>query len=145
MLDRPDVRPAGACLSIAIFFVLALVSCTAPITEDVAGEIVATAKTVIGKPVLLKTSLSLKAGSLSDAADIWVNSGWAAVDAVVCKDAAPLEWGKVDAFELRDTNFDLKTGQLYTLRICATQLSNPKRVAAIGVIVSSQKSEPYKP
>jgi hypothetical protein len=31
------------------------------------------------------------------------------------------------------------------LRICATQLANPKRIVAIGYVVSSQKAEPFKP
>ena len=123
----------------------ALAACGAPGDLDVGLEIVTTSEKVIGKPVFLKKSDSLKSGSLSDAAQLWTAFAWTPVDAEACKAKVPSEWATILAFEDNYFDFDPKGDQIYKLRLCATQLNNPKRIGAIGYIVSSTKAAPPKP
>jgi hypothetical protein len=130
---------------IAALALLALSACGAPTGTDVASEIMDASKGVIGKQVPLKTSASLKSNSLADASRFWSDLGWQKVSSDVCKGVAPSDWENVEVFEFLGANVEPKQDQSHNLRICATQLTNPKRIAAIGLVVSSQKVEPYKP
>jgi hypothetical protein len=129
------------------FTFLALTACAAPVSNDVALEIMDASSGNSGEKVALKTSASLKSGSLSDASELWLGFGWQKVNSGICKDVAPSDWRDVRAFDYTFFVSETKSNLFYAynLRICATQLSNPKRIAAIGFVESSQKMEPLKP
>jgi hypothetical protein len=130
---------------IAALALLALSACGPPAGTDVASEIMDASKGVVGKQVPLKTSASLKSNSLPDASRLWSDLRWQKVSADVCKGVALSDWENVEAFDFQGAIVEPKQDQSYSLRICATQLADPKRIAAIGFVVSSQKIEPYKP
>jgi hypothetical protein len=124
---------------------LALSACGPPAGTDVASEIMDASKGVIGKQITLKTSASLKSNSLADVSRLWSDLGWQKVSADVCKGIAPSDWENVEAFDFQGVIPEPKQDQSYNLRICATELASPKRIVAIGFVVSSQKTKPYKP
>jgi hypothetical protein len=124
---------------------MALAACGPPTPADVDIEIMESSAGVVGKIVLLKTSPSLKQTSLDDAAKIWETAGWRKGKSEDCKDA-PLPQNTLPrAFEFGLLGVVDKNIPTVDLRLCATQLANPKRIAAIGYIVSSHKAAPYKP
>jgi hypothetical protein len=128
----------------ALLLALALAACGPPV-GDPSHEIIETSKGVVGKLVSLKTTPSLKSGSLADAARDWQSSGWAKVNAERCKDVAVPEAQPLEAYEIKITGYAPENMPTYNLRLCATQLTAPKRVVAIGFVVSSEKSPPFKP
>jgi hypothetical protein len=130
---------------IAALALFALTACGPPAGTDFASEIMGSSKGVVGKQVPLKTSASLKSNSLADASRLWSDLGWQKVSSEVCKSVSPSDWVNVEAFDFQGVVPEPKQDQSYSLRICATQLADPKRIAAIGFVVSSQKIEPYKP
>ena len=129
-----------------IFTTLALIALTAcgqPM-GDPSSEIMETSKGVVGKMVTLKTTPSLKSGSLIDAAREWRAMGWSKVVADACKDV-DLPFGQpIEAYEVLLPGVASQNVPTYNLRICATQLSNPKAISAIGYVVSTQKAEQIK-
>ena len=131
--------------SVFVFTLLVLTACGTPASNDVVLEIMDAAKETVGKPVALKTSASLKSASLDDASRVWFVYGWQEANGALCKGKAPSDWPDVAAFDYVGAMTDLKQNKAYNLRICATQLTNPKRIGAIGFIVSSQKIEPIVP
>jgi hypothetical protein len=124
---------------------LALAACGTPASNDVLYEITDASNGIVAKTVVLKTSASLKSGSLSDASELWLGNSFRKTEGHRCKDVAPSDWRDVVAFDIEGAIVEAKANKSYNLRICATQLSNPKRIGAIGFVVSSQKLEPMKP
>jgi hypothetical protein len=51
----------------------------------------------------------------------------------------------LEAYEIKITGYAPENVPTYNLRLCATQLTAPKRVAATGFVVSSEKTPPIKP
>jgi hypothetical protein len=123
---------------------LGLTACGAP-SDDIVLEIAGTRSPVIGKVVVLKTSSSLKSGSLAHASEIWVGGGWSRADAALCKPYAPADWQNTQAFTREFWLSDKDKNQIYNILLCASQLDNPKRIGAIGVVTASRKPEPIKP
>jgi hypothetical protein len=132
---------AKLALAIAL---LALSGCGTP-AGDIVAEIMDAGRPVIGKQIILKTSPSLKSGSLGDASEIWFASGWKQGQPALCKEIAPQEWTKAEAFTTEYWYSDKSKDQIYDILLCATQLNDPKRVGAIGVVTASRKPEPIKP
>jgi hypothetical protein len=119
-------------------------ACGAP-ADDIAQEIIAPRSPVTGKVVALKTSLSLKSGSLTDASQIWLVGGWTRGDAALCKPYAPEGWQTTEAYTRELYYLEKEKEQVYDLLLCASQLSDPKRIGAIGVVTASRKPDPIKP
>ena len=131
---------------IALTFLM-LAACGPPV-GDPSQEIMENSNGVVGKAVPLKTSPSLKSGSLVDASQAWLGSGWKEIDAAFCKSMMANELTPISAFELDDYSVvskDQKTYQAYTFRICALQLENPKTISALGFVASATKPTPIKP
>jgi hypothetical protein len=128
----------------ALLLVLALAACGPPM-GDPSHEIIETSKGVVGKLVPLKTSPSLKSGSLADAAMEWQSWGWKKVASETCKDIDLPEAQSLEAYEIKITGYAPENIPTYNLRLCATQLNGPKRVAAIGYVVSTEKAAMPKP
>jgi hypothetical protein len=127
-----------------ILNVLALTACGAP-ADDPGGEIIETSKGVVGKLVTVKSTPSLKSGSLAEAAQRWQTNGWKRVRSDSCKDIALLEGQAVEAYEIKFEGYAAEKIPTRRLRLCAAQLDAPKRIAAIGLIVSSEQAQPIKP
>ncbi len=123
---------------------LALSACGQP-AGDPSHEILATSKLTIGAIVELQTSPSLKSGSLADAAREWQNAGWHGVDPSACMGKMKTAGGPVSAYEYRVIGYEPDKIPTYNLRICAVQENSPKRVAAIGYVVSSEAATVVKP
>jgi hypothetical protein len=138
------LKPVSFALVLGLVLGLALTACGPPM-GDPSHEIIETSKGVVGKLVSLKTTPSLKSGSLADASQAWQSSGWAKVNAERCKDVALPEAQPLEAYEIKITGYAPENMPTYNLRLCATQLTAPKRVVAIGFVVSSEKSPPFKP
>jgi hypothetical protein len=128
----------------ALLLGLALAACGPPM-GDPSHEIIETSKGVVGKLVSLKTSPSLKSGSLADAAREWQSWGWKKVASETCKDIDLPEAQSLEAYEIKITGYAPENIPTYNLRLCATQLTASKRVAAIGFVVSTEKTPPFKP
>jgi hypothetical protein len=132
---RVAMKPA----SFALFLGLALSACGPPVGEP-SHEIIETSEGVVGKLVSLKTSPGLKSGSLVDAGQAWQSSGWAKVNAERCKDAELPQEQSLEGYEIQIIGYAPDNIPTYNLRLCATQLTAPKRVGAIGFVVSTQKA-----
>jgi uncharacterized membrane protein len=126
-------------------FLLALTACGAPASTDIALEILERGDAAIGNGVVLKTSPSLKSGSLHQASEIWLRDGWVRVDSNECKSIVPKNWESSVAFTFTIAITDKEGTLLYTSLLCATQFDNPKRIAAIGVAKTPRKADPIKP
>lgn len=131
-------------LSLLAFSPLALVACGAPL-GDPSHEIIETSKGVVAKMVTLKTTPSIKSRSLADAGRDWQSFGWAKVNSASCKAIALLENQSIETFEIQITGYAPDNIPTYNLRLCASQLTNPKRIVAIGYVVSRTKAELPKP
>jgi hypothetical protein len=134
------LKPAA----VAIFLALTLAACGPPM-GDPSHEIIEASKGVVGKLVPLKTSPSLKSGSLADAARDWQSTGWKKVTSETCKDIDLPEAQSLEAYEIKITGYAPDNIPTYNLRLCATQLNGPKRIAATGYVVSTEKAAMPKP
>jgi hypothetical protein len=128
----------------ATFTLLALAACGQPV-GDPSYEIIETSGGVVGRLVTLKTTPSLKSGSLADAAQHWQSLGWAKVASDPCKEIGWPAGSPIEAYQIKIGGYAPEKTPTRTLRICATQLSGPKRIAAIGLVVSSEQAQPIKP
>jgi hypothetical protein len=63
----------------------------------------------------------------------------------MCKPYVPSDWQKTQAYTREFWLSDKERDQFYDILLCATQLSDPKRVGAIGVATASRKQDPIKP
>jgi hypothetical protein len=128
----------------ATFFLLALAACGQPV-GDPSHEIIETSGGVVGRLVTLKTTPSLKSGSLGDAAQQWQALGWKKVASDTCKEIGLPAGAPIEAYQININGYAPEKIPKRTLRLCATQLSGPKRIAAIGLVVFSAQAQPIKP
>jgi hypothetical protein len=129
---------------IATLTLLTLTACGAP-AGDPSHEIIETSKGVVGRLVTLKTTPSLKSGSVVDAAREWQSTGWGKVDAERCKDVILPVGQPVEAYKIVIDGYAPDKIPTRHLRLCATRLSGPKAIAAIGYVVSTEVAQPIKP
>ncbi len=126
------------------FFLLALAACGQPV-GDPSHEIIETSDGVVGRLVTLKTTPSLKSGSLADAAQLWQSLGWEKVASDTCKGIGLPAGSPIEAYQIKFDGYAPEKISRRTLRLCAIQLTDPKRIAAIGLVVSSEQAQPIKP
>lgn len=131
-------------MAIACICAVTLPACQAAI-GDPAAEILEKSGGVIGRIVTLKTTPSLKRGSLEDAARDWQAIGWKKVNPQRCKDVALPTASAVEAYEIAIIGYAPENLPTRHLRLCAAQLFAPKVIAAVGFVVSTQKAETSKP
>jgi hypothetical protein len=129
---------------IVVCVALVVQACGVPST-DPGAEILDQSKGVVGKIVTLKTSPTLKSGSLSQAISEWKAMGWTQSDLGPCK-ALGLPIG-VDEIALEKTIEGYAPENLpsYRLRLCASQVYSPKSIAVVGYVVSTHKTFAPKP
>jgi hypothetical protein len=123
---------------------LTLAACGPPSPPDVLDEIIEGSGRVVGKVVTLKTSPSLKLTSLDDAARTWVEWGWRKGDDGACKGSALPQGSVARAYEITLIGVLEEKTPTVDLRLCATQIANPKNIAAIGYVVASRPGESIK-
>jgi hypothetical protein len=123
---------------------LTLTACGSPSPPDVLDEIIEGSGRVVGKVVTLKTSPSLKLTSLDDTARTWAERGWRKGNDSECKGSALPQGGVARAYEITVFGVLEEKTPTLDLRLCAAQLSNPKRIAAIGYVVASRPGESIK-
>jgi hypothetical protein len=127
----------------ATFTLLALAACGQPV-GDPSFEIIETSGGVVGRLVTLKTTPSLKSGSLAVATRQWQSLGWEKVASDTCKAIGLPAGSPIEAYQIKIDGYAPEKIPTRTLRLCATQLSGPKRVAAIGLVVSSEQAQPIR-
>jgi hypothetical protein len=98
---------------------LALTACGAPL-GDPSHEIIETSKGVVENMVTLKTTPSIKSGSLADAARDWQSFGWAKVNATSCKKKVLLDNQSIEAYDIKITGYAPDNVPTYHLRLCAS-------------------------
>jgi hypothetical protein len=128
----------------APFILLSLAACGQP-AGDPSYEIIEASGGVVGRLVTLKTTPSLKSGSLADAAQQWQSLGWEKMASDTCKEIGLPAGSPLEAYQIKINGYAPEKTPTRTVRICATQLSGPKRIAAIGLVVSSEQAQPIKP
>lgn len=129
---------------ILAFALLALAACGPP-AGDPSHEILEASKGRIGVMVKLKSTPSLKNGSLSDAAQVWQSLGWQKIAAEVCKGEAKQGEQMMEAYERVVDGYAPEKIPTCIVRICVSQLSHSKRIAALGYVLSARVAQPPKP